>query len=177
MKIYTKTGDGGITSLLDGSRVKKSDERVCICGALDEVSVEMGALLSEGVDKNDRNTITQLQKTLYEIMGVTSGGEIRDGFRERLTDVTKVIEKRIDDLSISLPPLKDFILPQGSDLTTQAHRARVVTRRAERECVVYQNSLNTEIRPHILKLLNRISDYFFVLARSFSTTDSITKLS
>ena len=81
------------------------------------------------------------------------------------------------DLSISLPPLKDFILPQGSDLTTQAHRARVVTRRAERECVVYQNSLNTEIRPHILKLLNRISDYFFVLARSFSTTDSIAKLS
>lgn len=177
MKIYTKKGDSGITSLQDGSRVMKNDERICLCGVLDEVSVELGALLSEGVEKKDRITITQLQKTLYEIMGVVSGGKIHEEFGERLTDLTKAIEDRIDELSISLPPLKDFILPQGSGLTTQAHRARVVTRRAERDCVAYQNALNKEIKPYFFKLLNRISDYFFVLARSFSTTDSIAKMS
>lgn len=177
MKIYTKTGDSGITSLLDGTRVKKSDEKICICGALDEMSVELGALLSEGVEKRDRITITRLQKSLYEIMGVVSGGKLQKDLGVKLTQLTQEIEVRIDELSDSLPPLKDFILPQGSDLTTQSHRARVVTRRAERECVVHQKTLNQEIKPPLFKLLNRTSDYFFVLARSFSISDTISKLS
>lgn len=158
MKIYTKTGDNGTTSLFGGQRVLKSDLQVMAYGSVDELSSFIG-LLIEKVSVSDKQFLTNVQDNLYVIMSLLSGAPEQNNTLEK--NVIE-IEKRIDEIEKSLPKLTLFILPQGSEASALAHIARAVCRRAEREVVRSFDKIQ------ILQYLNRLSDFLFVLARFYN---------
>jgi cob(I)alamin adenosyltransferase len=165
MKIYTKTGDKGKTSLLGGTRVSKSNERINTYGTVDELNSFLG-LVSDLEQNKDRVLfIRNIQSRLFTI-GSSLAAETdraRD-FKPDLedTDVTE-LEKAIDDMNESLPAMKNFILPGGHQLVSTTHISRTVCRRAERLIIKLSESENVE--EIIIRYLNRLSDYLFVLAR------------
>jgi cob(I)alamin adenosyltransferase len=170
MKIYTKSGDTGLTSLWGGARVKKSDPRVSAYGTLDEANSAIGAALSffpslpSPALSLKRAQLIRIQNELFQ-----AGAELatQDGAKNScpLVGDTEVaaLEKEIDQMETSLEPLKNFILPSGSSSGSLLHLARTIIRRAERECV----DLNDEhpLRLDLIRYLNRLSDYLFVSAR------------
>jgi len=159
MKIYTKTGDNGTTALFGGRRLPKSDPQVVAYGSVDELTSFIGLLLAKITSESDKKFLTDIQKDLYIIMSSLSGASIHSSV---LKEKVIQLEKKIDEIELKLPKLIRFILPQGSETTALSHIARTVCRRAERE-VVKVKSL-----PLILQYLNRLSDFLFVLARSYN---------
>ncbi|MFT4244680.1 MAG: cob(I)yrinic acid a,c-diamide adenosyltransferase [Candidatus Woesearchaeota archaeon] len=164
VKVYTKVGDKGTTSLLGKSNVSKQDSRIITYGELDELNAVIGQTMNY-VKKQDYEL---LYKVVEEIFTISSHiACVSDSFENMLPEFNKdlilEIEERIDEITQNLPELKSFILPIGSIGLTQIHIARTVTRRAERALVV----LKDEIEPDFLQLINRLSDYFFTLARKY----------
>lgn len=159
MKIYTKTGDNGTTSLFGAQRLSKSDPRVAAYGTVDELTSFIGLLIEKIPSNADKKFLTNIQKDLYLIMSSLACGPIKETALK--TGVAK-LEKKIDDIEFKLPKLTRFILPQGSEITALFHVVRTITRRAEREAV------KVKILPVILQYLNRLSDLFFVLARLYN---------
>ena len=165
MKIYTKTGDKGKTSLLGGTRVSKSHERINAYGTIDELNSFLG--LVSDLDHNDERTkfIQEIQSRLFTI-GSSLAAE-SDKAKEFKPDLeendVKDLELAIDGMNVSLSPMKNFILPGGSQLVSTTHIARTVCRRAER--LIIKLSESEDIEEIITKYLNRLSDYLFVLAR------------
>jgi len=167
MKIYTKTGDAGETSLFDNSRVSKADPRVDAYGEVDEVNAVLGAALSQGVDDDIASVLTAVQKDLFAV-----GARLADPSSRIAERVTKAavtteqierLETTIDRLETELPPLRRFILPGGSSAGALLHLARTVCRRAERRVV----ALGTDsVEPGVIVYLNRLSDLLFVMARA-----------
>jgi cob(I)alamin adenosyltransferase len=167
MKIYTKTGDAGETSLFDNSRVSKADPRVDAYGEVDEVNAVLGAALSHGVDDDIAAVLTTVQKDLFAV-----GARLADPSSRIAERVTKAavtteqierLETTIDRLETELPPLRRFILPGGSSAGALLHLARTVCRRAERRVV----ALGTDsVEPGVIIYLNRLSDLLFVMARA-----------
>jgi cob(I)alamin adenosyltransferase len=167
MKIYTKTGDAGETSLFDNSRVSKADPRVDAYGEVDEVNAVLGAALSHGVDDDIAAVLTTVQKDLFAV-----GARLADPSSRIAERVTKAVvtteqierlETTIDRLETELPPLRRFILPGGSSAGALLHLARTVCRRAERRVV----ALGTDsVEPGVIIYLNRLSDLLFVMARA-----------
>ena len=167
MKIYTKTGDAGETSLFDNSRVSKADPRVDAYGEVDEVNAVLGAALSQGVDDDIASVLTAVQKDLFAV-----GARLADPSSRIAERVTKAavtteqierLETTIDRLETELPPLRRFILPGGSSAGALLHLARTVCRRAERRVV----ALGTDsVEPGVIIYLNRLSDLLFVMARA-----------
>jgi len=167
MKIYTKTGDAGETSLFDNSRVSKADPRVDAYGEVDEVNAVLGAALSQGVDDDIASVLTTVQKDLFAV-----GARLADPSSRIAERVTKAavtteqierLETTIDRLETELPPLRRFILPGGSSAGALLHLARTVCRRAERRVV----ALGTDsVEPGVIIYLNRLSDLLFVMARA-----------
>ena len=146
MKIYTKTGDKGETSLLSGLRVKKSDPRIWVVGEIDELSSVLG--LAGNQDK--------IQHDLFLISAAVVGRKVNlDFFKKRV----EVFEKEIDALDKKLSPLHNFISPGGSQRAGFLHLARSVCRRVERRAVEF------DLQSEILVYLNRLSDFLFVLGR------------
>ena len=172
MKIYTKTGDQGKTSLFGKSNVQKNDLRVKAYGEIDEVNACLGTLRAtlSKIEKNFNDALLKdIQNRLFDI-----GAELataNENFVKKLprliqeTDITK-LEKEIDFYSEELPVLKNFILPGGHIGSAQAHLARCVTRRAERSIIALAEKKT--VRSEIIKYVNRLSDYFFVLARKIN---------
>ncbi|MCH8519957.1 MAG: cob(I)yrinic acid a,c-diamide adenosyltransferase [Nanoarchaeota archaeon] len=165
VKVYTKVGDKGTTSLLGKSNVSKQDSRVIAYGELDELNTVIGQTMNY-VEKEDYEL---LYKVVEEIFTISSHiACVSDSFNSMLpkhnSGIITQIESRIDDITSNLPELKSFILPVGSIGLTQIHIARTVTRRAERALV----TLKDEIEPDFLQLINRLSDYFFTLARKYT---------
>lgn len=158
MSIYTRTGDAGTTALFGGRRVSKSDPRVNAYGSIDELSAFIGLLIAKIPSAADRQFLTNVQKNLYLIMSGLSGAPMKNSIIE---DGVKKLEKKIDEVDLKLPKLARFILPQGGEVSALAHIARTVCRRAEREV--------TQLP--IIQYLNRLSDFLFVLARSYSKKD------
>lgn len=158
MKIYTKTGDDGTTSLFGGQRLPKTDPQVNAYGTVDELSSFIG-LLIEKVSKTDKQFLTEIQQNLYVIMSLLSGAPVKNTL---LQEGVQNLEKRIDNIELNLPKLTHFILPQGSEASSLAHISRTLCRRAEREIV--------KIKPLslILQYINRLSDFLFVLARQYT---------
>ena len=161
-KIYTKTGDKGITSLFGGEKVSKSDVRINAQGTIDELSCSIGmctALMPSQI-------LEDIQTMLFHI-GATMNIPKSNNFKIEMTYVTeediKKLEDLIDGMNSSIPELKNFILPGGDDLVSRIHFARAVCRRAERDCVIVE-----DFDSLILKYVNRLSDYLFVLARYIS---------
>jgi cob(I)alamin adenosyltransferase len=166
MKIYTKTGDDGTTSLGTENRIPKNSKRVCICGDLDELSSLIGLASSFSCDKHLNNILQDLQHDLYLLAACTA--ESNSCFDER--KIVK-LETLIDETSELLPPLKNFILPGGNKLASILHLARTVCRRTERSyvCLSEKEPIATNTIPY----LNRLSDLLFVLARQANDGNDI----
>jgi cob(I)alamin adenosyltransferase len=170
MKIYTGTGDGGKTSLFSGERIAKDDARIEAYGAVDELNAVVGALLAalpEGPQRAEiERQLTRVQSDLFHVGAwlATTPGSPSAGHLPPLTpEPGERLEKEIDAMQAQLPELNAFILPGGHPAAAWAHMARTVCRRAERRAVVLAaGSASTE---NLLVYLNRLSDYFFVLAR------------
>lgn len=160
MKIYTKTGDKGTTSLLGGTRVKKSDPRIEAYGTVDELNSALGMLIV--LFKNEAEFLLKCQHKLFNIGSLLACE--RDVPFELPTvsdNDIKDLEQKIDAYNEHLPPLKNFILPGGSQASAQAQICRTICRRAERRIIELEGD-GYEI---LVKYLNRFSDFLFVLAR------------
>ncbi|MEW6331451.1 MAG: cob(I)yrinic acid a,c-diamide adenosyltransferase [Pseudomonadota bacterium] len=158
-KIYTRTGDDGSTGLGDGSRAKKTGERIEAIGAVDELNSIIGVLLVHEIAPDLRSMLTDIQHELFDL-----GGELSIPGQAVITDnQVKRLETMLDGLNDDLPPLKEFILPGGSEAAATCHVARAVCRRAERRVVRLGETEKTNLAT--AKYLNRLSDLLFVIAR------------
>ena len=169
-KIYTRTGDAGTTGLGDGTRVSKAAPRVQSIGDVDELNSMIGVLLCGSLSHDMRNLLQDIQHTLFDL-----GGELSIPGSE-LVNVSHVqgIEAAIDRYNAGLPPLKEFVLPGGSRTAALCHLARTVSRRAERSVVGLAES--EQVNPHGMMYLNRLSDLFFVLARTLAREHGGTEI-
>ncbi|WP_340105039.1 cob(I)yrinic acid a,c-diamide adenosyltransferase [Rhodohalobacter sp. 8-1] len=164
MKIYTKKGDAGETSLFGGTKTKKSNIRIRAYGTVDELNSTIGMVLSYSLSDHGKDILTQVQNDLF-VVGATLATPDPEKARIDQVGDTEIegLEKWIDTLEEDLPPLKSFILPGGGGAGSTLHFARTVCRRAERETV--QLSESEEIPADAIIYLNRLSDLLFVLAR------------
>ena len=167
MKIYTKTGDAGDTSLFDHTRVSKADARVDAYGEVDELNACLGAARGAGVDDDIAAIIQEIQKELFAVGARLADPSSRIAARVTKAAVTDAaverLEHTIDRLDAELPPLRAFILPGGSGAGALLHLARTVCRRAERRVVGLGADAGA---PLVVIYLNRLSDLLFVMARA-----------
>lgn len=168
MKIYTKTGDKGKTSLIGGTKVFKSDLRIEAYGTIDELNSFIGLCLDHLRAHNINNVLAEIQDRLFTI-GSALACDPEKETKLKIPDLheadVELLEKEIDMMNEVLPVMKSFILPGGHVAVSTVHIARTVCRRAERCCVKMQKK-EMEVEDLIIKYLNRLSDYLFVLARS-----------
>jgi cob(I)alamin adenosyltransferase len=167
VKIYTKTGDAGETSLFDGTRVPKTDPRVAAYGDIDELHAVVGLAIAHGTDRELADMLVAMQRDLFAL-----GARLADPAHKIAPRVSKVVidersvarlEGWIDQLETTVPPLRHFVLAGGSPGGAALHVARTVCRRAERAVL----SLGADaVEPVILVYLNRLSDLLFVMARA-----------
>ena len=165
MKIYTKTGDTGETSLFGGTRIPKNSLRIDTIGTIDELNACIGTARSQIGDAEIRNLLHRIQNELFNIgadLATLDTHSKSDDLRISSAFV-ETLEKDIDGLEKQLAPLTNFILPGGSVAGSTLHLARTVCRRSERSVVSLADSESTN--PLILPYLNRLSDFLFVLAR------------
>ena len=171
-KIYTTGGDKGETSLGDGQRVKKTNKIIIAVGSIEELSAHIGLALN--VPKNKyKKILTNIQNDLFDMGAdlVVPKSNVRKKNVLRIKDIhVSKIEKYIDDININLPPLKSFILPGGSMLSSRLHLARTVCRRCEINILQINNE--TIINQNVKKYINRLSDLLFVIARSANLVDN-----
>ena len=167
MKIYTKTGDKGTTSLVSGKRVSKSDLRINTYGTVDELNSFTGYLNSLEIDNHSREVLTKIQNLLFTIGSNLALDEKSDKFTipEIKQEHTEFLENEIDYMETGLEPLNHFIIPGGDTRVSQAHICRTVCRRAERLYV--QLSLEEKVDGEIGNFLNRLADFYFMMARRF----------
>ncbi len=168
MKVYTKTGDKGTTSLLGGKRVKKNIHRLETYGTVDELNSFVGLLRDSVKDANIYDQLIEVQNNLLVLGGVLAAGEDFDLNRIPNIQEHNIIwlEQRIDEFEDELPPIKAFVLPGGHPVVSYCHIARTICRRAERLAI---SITETEDIPLLsIQYLNRLSDYFFVLSRKLS---------
>jgi cob(I)alamin adenosyltransferase len=164
-KIYTKTGDKGSTSLVAGTRLSKAHIRIEAYGSVDELNAQIGLLADVGKNDKWNVVLNKIQNELF-VLGsqlANDDEEMKKHLPSQSPDLIKLLENEIDDYTKILPELKHFILPGGSIAVSQAHVARTVCRRAEREVIKLSESEN--IDSQIIVFLNRLSDYLFVLSR------------
>jgi len=165
MKIYTKTGDAGITSLLGGTRVPKHHLRIDSYGTIDELNAHIGLVMAYDIEASHQQTLKHIQNNLF-VLGSLLAAEPGASKMElpviAEADV-EALEESIDKMNTMIPELKHFILPGGNAVIAYCHIARCVCRRAERKVV--RLSEDSEVEKIIIVYLNRLSDYLFVLAR------------
>jgi cob(I)alamin adenosyltransferase len=167
MKIYTKTGDTGETSLFDNTRVSKADPRVDAYGEVDELNACLGAARAAGLDAELGAALDAIQRELFAVGARLADPAARIAARVTKAAVTAAdvarLEATIDRLEGELPPLRRFILPGGCPAGALLHLARTVSRRAERRVVALGAGA---VEPIIVTYLNRLSDLLFVMARA-----------
>lgn len=184
VKIYTKTGDKGETSLGNDQRVKKYNSNVELVGDLDELNSHIGYLLSDRTVVQDtslnvlgKNILLRTQSILFDI-----GGYVAQAYKpdkklklQKLLDLETVsLESKIDDLSFMLEPLRSFILPGGCMISSSVHLTRTVCRRVERNYC--RNTIQATVLDNsVIKYLNRLSDFLFVYARYLNRNGEETK--
>jgi cob(I)alamin adenosyltransferase len=166
-KIYTKTGDQGETGLFGGRRVPKSHLRVDAYGALDELNSFVGWLRDSVSDEKTRSVLAGAQHRLFDLGAHMAADPDKQLHTPDLRPAdAELLEAEMDRMETALPPLKNFILPGGHPTVSLCHVCRTVCRRAERSAVALH--LQSPLNPLALLYLNRLSDYFFVLARQLS---------
>jgi cob(I)alamin adenosyltransferase len=189
MKIYTKSGDKGTTGLFSGTRISKADSRLDAYGSLDELNAQVGMLkdLLNTETGNEANSEKQdaLKPRLAELGNVQShlfsiGSHMANDLPDMVGKLPVIhsqwtvdLELAIDTMDQDLTPMKQFILPGGHVVISQAHVCRTVCRRAERHCAALQSKLDAENNPFpgdSMPYINRLSDYFFTLSRWLGKT-------
>lgn len=180
-KIYTKTGDEGNTGLVSGNRVFKSDARIDLYGELDELNSRIG-LASAQLSTKQADIVSFLhviQSAIFDL-GSNLACEAENRSRFKLPQIPEKLihdlESNIDTMDSQLDPLKNFILPGGSLATSFLHLARTSTRSVERKCVLFSHDAQEELPANCLIFLNRLSDYFFVLARYVAKADGVKEI-
>ena len=166
-KIYTKTGDAGKTSLIGGTKVFKSNIRIEAYGTIDELNSYIGLVNDNINDKNSKNILKEIQDRLFTIgssLACDPDKEIKMSIPDLKEKDIELLEIEIDAMNEKLPEMKHFILPGGHVAVSTIHITRCVCRRAERWCVNMQEQ-HLFVEPLVIKYLNRLSDYLFVLAR------------
>ncbi|MBP6634402.1 MAG: cob(I)yrinic acid a,c-diamide adenosyltransferase [Paludibacter sp.] len=166
MKIYTKTGDAGLTGLIGGTRVPKNDVRIEAYGTVDELNSFIGVLASYELVGDEAIFLEKIQHRLFAVGSHLATDTAKTNLNEASIvsdDDIRAIELEIDKLTQNLPPLTAFILPGGSTEGGICHVCRTVSRRAERR-IMDVNEVHT-IEKQIIMYMNRLSDYFFVLSR------------
>ena len=167
IKIYTKTGDLGKTSLIGGTKVPKSHIRIDAYGTVDELNSYVGLLRDQLLDEHSKSTIKEIQDRLFTVGSSLACDPEKEPLMKipdlKETDIV-FLENEIDKMNDVLPVMKSFILPGGHPAISTAHVARCICRRTER-CCVNMNEQEIFVDPLVLKYLNRLSDYLFVLAR------------
>lgn len=167
MKIYTKTGDQGITSLYDGSKVSKDHELLECIGDLDELNAEVGCVLAQLDDTYGFIVplLTQTQSSLFDLGALIAhpNTEKRKVQFDESGALTQELETAIDDMTVQLPKLVNFILPGGSPTIALIHKARTVCRRVERRMVALKPTYTLDAPCY--RYMNRLSDFLFTLAR------------
>lgn len=169
MKIYTKTGDKGTTSLVGGTRVPKTHIRLEAYGTVDELNANLGVLISYLNDEEDRKLVSHIQDRLFAV-----GSNLATDLEKTDLKCASVIhpeeilriEQEIDRLDSLLPPLRAFILPGGSRGASFCHVCRTVCRRAERRILALAE--HCDVAPELLAYVNRLSDYLFILSRKIN---------
>jgi cob(I)alamin adenosyltransferase len=163
-KIYTRGGDAGETSLGDGSRVSKLDERISAYGAVDELNAALGVVLAGECPETLREVLARVQNELFDL-----GADLSVPLEHE--DRLRVVQSQVDALEVDcdrfndgLPALRSFVLPGGSNAAARLHVARTTCRRAEREAIVASRAHG--VNPLVLAYLNRLSDLLFILARA-----------
>ncbi len=167
MKIYTKTGDKGKTSLFGGRKVEKNSIRLEAYGTVDELNSVLGIAIAHGVNEKVREIVSRLQNQLFslgsDLATPLDETKIKIEVPRTTPEMVEKLESWIDELDAELPKLKVFILPGGTKGAAYLHLARTVCRRAERNAVELAG--REQINEFIVKYLNRLSDLLFVLAR------------
>ncbi|MFM2145210.1 MAG: hypothetical protein RL732_46 [Bacteroidota bacterium] len=166
-RIYTRTGDKGTTSLIGGTKVPKSHLRIEAYGTIDELNSHIGWDREQITDESTKKILVDIQDRLFTISSSLACDPIKEP-KLRIPDLkeedVELLEKEMDRMNESLAPMTSFLLPGGHAVVAQLHITRCVCRRAERCCVRLELE-SLEVDPLILKYLNRLSDYLFVLSR------------
>ena len=168
MKIYTKTGDKGLTSLIGGTRVPKSSLRIECYGTVDELNSHIGLVRDQDVNAGRRPLLKEIQDRLFTIGSALAADPEKSKMKLpdlHAADVT-LLEDEMDRLSLDLPELRAFILPGGHPAVSHAHVARCVCRRAER--LVIHLAEDAFVAELVVVYLNRLSDFLFVLSRAMA---------
>jgi len=168
MKIYTKTGDKGQTSLIGGTRVPKHHIRIEAYGTVDELNSHIGLIRDQQIDEHSKKILIEIQDRLFTIGSSLASDPEKSKMKIpdlKEEDIT-LLEKEMDKMNERLPEIKTFVLPGGHTTVSYCHIARCVCRRAERLTIhLSENSFVAEL---VIKYLNRLSDYLFVLSRKFT---------
>lgn len=174
MKIYTRTGDQGQTSLVGGQRVSKTCARLESYGTVDELCSYIGLLITYCTDQHDREFLTDIQNNLFVVGGYlatdNSQRDVRPG-NIVTPEMVTAIEEQIDSINATLPPFRHFILPGGCRAAAQCHVCRTVCRRAERRILALCEEGAT-VDTLVIAYINRLSDYLFVLARKLNADEN-----
>jgi cob(I)alamin adenosyltransferase len=169
MKIYTKTGDSGETSLIGGTRVPKFHLRIECYGTVDELNSYVGLIQCQEIDTPSKKILKEIQDRLFTIGSSLAADPEKS--RMKIPDLNEsdvtLLEEQMDQMNDALPTLKNFILPGGTTVVSFCHIARCICRRAERLTV--QLASESFVDPRVTIYLNRLSDYLFVLSRSLSS--------
>lgn len=167
LKIYTKTGDKGTTSLIGGTKVSKSHIRIESYGTVDELNSWIGVVSDHVDDAPTKQMLKEVQDRLFTIgssLATDPEKEPKFALPDLHEEDITLLEKEMDRMNEELPEMKSFVLPGGSAVVSFAHVARCVCRRAERLCVAMQEE-DMKVEGLVIKYLNRLSDYLFVAAR------------
>ncbi len=165
-KIYTRTGDQGQTSLIGGTRVPKFHPRIEAYGTIDELNSYIGLIRDHEIDPHFRAVLLEIQDRLFtaeSLIALDPESEAPVRLPELKTEDIAFLEQEIDRMNEVLPELRSFILPGGHPLVSHCHIARCICRRAERHTIRLARS--QKVDPFVVKYLNRLSDFLFVLAR------------
>lgn len=165
MKIYTKTGDKGTTALFGGKRVSKADDRINAYGTVDELNSYIGLLRDQKVNAVRESQLIEIQDRLFTLGSIlaTEPGNSKVKVPQLIDDDVTYLEKKIDLMNESLPDMRSFVLPGGHQAVSFCHISRCVCRRAERLTIALGD--HEEVPAIVIKYLNRLSDYLFVLSR------------
>lgn len=169
MKVYTKTGDKGTTALIGGTRVAKNNVRLEAYGGIDELNSYLGMIRSYPIDEQSRKELIEIQNILFVVGANLATDTTVSNLQQKMpcteTDVA-YLEEAIDRMDAQLPPLQYFVLPGGDPAVSACHIARTVCRRVERRIVDMSEAI--EVEDVIVRYVNRLSDYLFVLGRKLA---------
>lgn len=183
MKIYTKTGDKGQTSLFGGTRVPKYNLRIEAYGTIDELNANIGLIRDQQIDEHTSKILLKIQNELFTLGAMLAtppdketlkSGKDRLNIEKINNEKITLLESEMDLMNETLPPMTHFVLPGGHQTVSYCHIARCICRRAER--ITTQLSDESNVDPQILMYLNRLSDYLFVLARKLTLDNNAQEI-